>query len=153
MKKPKILHDLCPYHLPTKFIERIPDFSVQNPKSLRIKHFKSLTYNMQSEVSTSLISKTGMISLIIFNLRRWSRRLILFYKIVNSLTSDYTRHQIPRLQEFNYDLRRHATVGQICARTQGFKSSSYPNCFSEWEKLGPEIKLSSSVNIFKKNYC
>ena len=57
------------------------------------------------------------------NLRRWSRRLILFYKIVNNLTSDYTRHPIPNLQESNYDLRRRATVGQICARRQGFKSS------------------------------
>ena len=32
------------------------------------------------------------------NLRRWSRRLILFYKIVNNLTSDYTRQPIPYLQ-------------------------------------------------------
>ena len=28
------------------------------------------------------------------NFRRWSRRLILFYKIVNNLTPDYTRYPI-----------------------------------------------------------
>ena len=66
------------------------------------------------------------------NRRRWSRRCILIYKIVNNLTSDYTRHQIPHLQESSYDLHRRATVGQICARTQGFKSSFYPKCLSEW---------------------
>ena len=60
------------------------------------------------------------------NLRRWSKRLVLLYKIVNNLTSDYTRHAIPHLQESIYDLCRRATVGQICARTQGFKSVSIP---------------------------
>ena len=85
------------------------------------------------------------------SLRRWSRRLILSYKIVNNLTSDYTRHPIPHLQESSYDLRRRATIGQIYARTQGFKSHFYPNCLSEWEKkLDPEIRLASSVNIFKR---
>ena len=84
------------------------------------------------------------------HLRRWSRRLILFYKIVNNLTSDYTKYQISHLQESNYDFRRHATVGQICERIQGFKSSSYPNCLSELEKLDPEVRLASSVNIFKR---
>ena len=84
------------------------------------------------------------------NRMKWRRRLILFYKIVNNLTSDYTRHPIPYLQESNYDLRRRATIGQICARTQGFKSSFYPNFLLEWEKLDPEIRLSSSVNVFKK---
>ena len=84
------------------------------------------------------------------NLRRWSRRSILFYEIVNNLTSDYTRHPIPYPQESNYDLHRRASVGQICLRTQGFKSSFYPNCLLEWEKLCPEIRLSSSVNVFKR---
>ena len=57
---------------------------------------------------------------------------------------------MPHLQESSYDLRRRAKVGKICARTQGFKSSFHPNCLSEWEKLDPEIKLSSSVNIVKR---
>ena len=84
------------------------------------------------------------------NLRRWSRRLTLFYKIVNNLTPDYTRNPVPHPHESNYDLRRNATVGQILARTQAFKSSFYPHCLSEWDRLDPNIRLSSSVNIFKK---
>ena len=52
--------------------------------------------------------------------------------------------------ESNYDLHRNATIGQIQTRTEAFKSSFYPNCLSEWERLDPEIRLSSSVNIFKK---
>ena len=33
-------------------------------------------------------------------LRRWSRRLILFYKFVNELTPDYTRDPIPPLKNY-----------------------------------------------------
>ena len=49
------------------------------------------------------------------NLRRWSRRLILFYKIVNNLTPDYTRYPIPNLQESNYDF---ADAPQLCKYVQ-----------------------------------
>ena len=84
------------------------------------------------------------------NLRRWRRRLVLFYKIINHLTPDYTRIPIPQRQASNYSLRRRATTWQIRARTERFKSTFYPNCLSEWEKLDPEIRESRSVNVFKK---
>ena len=38
----------------------------------------------------------------------------------------------------------------VHARTERFKSTFYPNCLSEWEKLDPEIRESRSVNVFKK---
>ncbi len=40
-------------------------------------------------------------------------------------------------------------IGQICARTDKFKSSFYPNCLSEWENIDPEIRNASSLGIFK----
>ena len=83
------------------------------------------------------------------DLRQWSRRLALFYKIINNLTPDYTRNP-PQHQESNYSLRRRATIGQIRVRTERFKSTFYPNCLSEWEKLDTEIRESCSVNSFKK---
>ena len=67
--------------------------------------------------------------------RRWSRRLILFYKIMNNLTPLYTKEPIPPPHQLNYSLRTHC--------------SFYPNCISEWNKLDPEIRLSPSVNVFK----
>ena len=69
---------------------------------------------------------------------------------MNNLTPDYTRFPIPKVYKSNYDLRRNATIGQIQTRTEAFKSSFYPNYLPEWERLDPEIRLSSSVNIFKK---
>ena len=38
--------------------------------------------------------------------RRWTRRLTLFYKIVNKLNPAYMLHPIPPLQQAQYSLRR-----------------------------------------------
>ena len=86
-------------------------------------------------------------------LRRWSRRLILFYKFVNELTPDYTRDPIPPLNETTYPIRSRPVVGQIRARTEKFKASFYPHCLLEWNKLDPEIRTSPTVGIFKKKLC
>ena len=82
--------------------------------------------------------------------RRWSRHLILLYKFINKLTPDYTRDPIPPLHENNYPFRNPPVVGQIRARTEKFKSSFYPHSLSEWNKLDPEIRESSSVSVLKK---
>ena len=83
------------------------------------------------------------------SLRRWSRRLVLFYKIVNDITPDYTRYPIPQLPQAMYSFRNADVIGQIRARTTSFKTSFYPDCLSEWNKLDPEIRLSPSLSIFK----
>ena len=62
------------------------------------------------------------------NLRRWSRSLVMFYKIVNYITPEYKRHPIPQLQQSTYSLRGQHVIGQIRARTERFKNSFYPNC-------------------------
>ena len=82
--------------------------------------------------------------------RRWSRRLILFYKFINNLTPDYTRDPISPLHETGYPFRNQPVVGQIRARTEKFRSSFYPDSLSEWNKLDPEIRESPSVSVFKK---
>ena len=84
------------------------------------------------------------------NFRRWSRCLILFYKIFNNLAPDYTKYPIPDFQEPSYELRRRAAIGQVFARTTGFKSSFYPNCLLEWNNLDQDIRQSNSLAIFKK---
>ena len=84
------------------------------------------------------------------NFRRWSRRLSLFYKIVNNLTPDYTRHPLPNPQEATYELRRRTVIGQVFARTKGFKFSFYPNCLLEWDRLDQDIRQSNSLAIFKR---
>ena len=91
-----------------------------------------------------LYNKVGWESL---NLRRWSRRHILFFKIVNNLKPGYTRQPIPPLPQSNNRLRRPAIIGQIRARTTSFGASFYSNCLSEWNKLDSEIR--QLLNSFK----
>ena len=83
------------------------------------------------------------------NLRRWSRRLILFYKTINHLTPEYTRDPIPPLHQSQYCFRNQDVIGRIRARTEIFESSFYPNCLREWNQLDPEIRLAPSLSIFK----
>ena len=77
--------------------------------------------------------------------------MCLLYMFLNNLTPDYTRDPIPPLQQSQYSLRKHNVIGQIRVRTEKYKSSFYPHCLSEWNKLKPEIRLAPSVTVFKKN--
>ena len=83
-----------------------------------------------------------------FNLRRWSRRLILFYKSLNKITPDYTRYPIPQLKMVPYSFRKEDVVGQIRARTSKLKSSFYPHCLSDRNKLDRSITSSSLLSNF-----
>ena len=84
------------------------------------------------------------------NDRRWSRRLTLFYKIMNNFTPLYTKEPVPSPHQSNYSLRNRDEIGRIRASTEAFQSSFYPNCVSEWNKLDREIRLAPSVTVSKK---
>ena len=139
------------YHIPHRSLEHGDSVVLTNQmeklESVQYSAALAVTGTWKGTSREKLYNELGWESL---NLRRWSRRLNLFYKIVNNSTRDYTRHPVPQIYKSNYDLRTNATIGQIQTRTEAFKSSFYPNCLSEWERLDPEIRLSSSVNIFKK---
>ena len=81
--------------------------------------------------------------------RRWCRRLTLFYKITNNLTPDYTRDPIPPLHQSEYSLRNQDVIGQLRPRAERFKSSFYPSCLMERNKLDHSIKASPTIASFK----
>ena len=87
-----------------------------------------------------------------FNLHRRSRRLVLLYKILNILKPDYTRIPISLLSELFYSPCENNVVGQICARSTSYKTSFYPHCLSEWNKVDHEIRLSPSVSSFRNKF-
>ena len=47
-------------------------------------------------------------------------------------------------------LRNQDVIGRLNTRTEKLKSTFYPNCLSEWNKLEPEVRLAPSVAVFKK---
>ena len=138
------------YHTPAKTRE----FSHDTTLNTHMEKLESVQYSAALAVTGAwrgtsrekLYNELGWESL---NLRRWSRRLVMFYKIVNNVTPEYTRHPIPQLEQPVYSLREHHVIGQIKARTERFKNSFYPNCLNEWDKLLPEVRQAPSLSVFK----
>ena len=138
------------YHVPAKMCA----FSLNITLSNMMEKLESVQYSAALAVTRiwrgtsreKLYTELGWESL---NLRRWSRRLTLFYKFMNDLTPAYTINPIPPFQQSQYSLRNQDVVGRIGARTEKFQSAFYPHCLSEWNKLDPEVRTAPSVAVFK----
>ena len=61
--------------------------------------------------------------------RRWSRRMTLFYKIMNNLTPLYTKEPIPPLHQLPYSLRSQDVTGRLVARTEKFNLAFIPTAY------------------------
>ena len=138
------------YHVPSKVCEFsqtviLPNL-MEKLESVQYSAALAVTGTWRGTSREKLYAELGWESL---SSRRWSRRLALFYKILNNLTPLYTKEPIPTLHQSNYSLRHQDDVGRMRARTEKFKSSFYPDCIAEWNKLDPEIRLAPSVAIFK----
>ena len=135
------------YHIPQSFCEftNIANLSNQMEELESIQYSVALaaTGAWQGTSREKLYEELGWESL---NLRRWSRRLVMFYKVVNDMTPEYMKYPIPQFYESMYNLRKPVIIDQISVL---YKSSFYPSSLSEWDKLDPEIKLSISVRVFK----
>ena len=138
------------YHIPPKVCEFSQNIALSNlmEKVESVQHSAALAVSgtWRGTSREKLYAELGWESL---SSRTWSRRLTLFYKIINNLTPLYTKEPIPPLRQSNYSLRNQDVIGQIRARTEKFLSSFYPNCICEWNKLDPEIRLAPSVAAFK----
>ena len=139
------------YHIPARVCEFSHSVFLPN----QMEKLESVQYSAALAVSGAwrgtsrekVYAELGWESL---SLRRWSRRLNLFYKIIKNLTPGYTKDPIPPLPQSQYSFRNQDVVGRIRTRTEKFRSSFYPNCLSEWNKLDPEIRLAPSVAAFKE---
>ena len=138
------------YHIPGKVCEFSQNIILPN----LMEKLESVQYSAALAVSGTwrgtsrekLYTELGWESL---SSRRWCRRLTLFYKFVNNLSPGYTVDPIPPLHQSQYCLRDQ-DIGRVKARAEKFKSTFYPNCLSEWNKLEPELRLAPSVAVFKK---
>ena len=138
------------YHIPPKVCEFSQNIALSNlmdkVESVQYSAALAVSGTWRGTSREKLYAELGWESV---SSRRWSRRLTLFYKIINNLTPLYMKEPIPPLQQSNYSLRNQDVIGQIRARTEKFLSSFYPNCICEWNKLDPEIRLAPSVAVFK----
>ena len=78
-------------------------------------------------------------------------RLLLFYKIANSLAPAYLQQErrlVPHNTD-NYRLRRNNSFLVPFVRREIFSKSYFPKTICKWNNLSNEIKASGSLNIFK----
>ena len=104
------------YHIPPKKCDLTNSFTLnhhmENLESLQCSA-GAITGAWKGTSRTKLLEELGCETL---DKRCWSRRLILFYKIINNFSPTYTRDHIPNLQEPFSSFRVRTVIGQICAR-------------------------------------
>ena len=81
--------------------------------------------------------------------RRRSRRMTVFFKIINNFTPLYTKVPVPPSYLSQYSLRNQDVLGDWWTGTDKFQSSFYPNCIFEWNKLDPVIRNAPSIAFLK----
>ena len=84
------------------------------------------------------------------SVRRWSRRMTLFYKILNRMTPPYLLDHIPEHRVINVSLRNNVLRPPL-SRTDRYDNSFFPFCINNWNKLDDTIKFLPSVSQFKSN--
>ena len=82
--------------------------------------------------------------------RRFSRRMIFFYKILNNLAPSYLRNYLPARLTAPGNLRTRNPIYPLNIRTERFRNSFYPYCISQWNVLDGRIRDLPSVSTFKK---
>ena len=78
--------------------------------------------------------------------RRWARRLCLLYKVFSTGQPSYIYDLLPPMRSS----RRHVnSFNTVSCKSEYFKNSFTPNVISEWNKLDPDIRSSTSYNLFR----
>ena len=96
----------------------------------------------------SLLSDTGWESL---TSRREKHKLVLFYKMINSLAPEYLSSPVPPTvgNISQYNLRNETNLQTIPARSQQYYNSFLPSTTRIWNSLSDDTKNSQSVESFK----
>ena len=109
----------------------------------------AITGAFQGTSRESLYRKLGLECL---QTRRWYRKMIFFYKILNGLAPKYLFDILPVSKNRHYSFRNQSNLelSQFFSRTKSFSNSFFPYCIKEWKKLDTKIKNLPSLSTFKK---
>ena len=107
----------------------------------------AVTGAIRGTSQTKLYNELGHES---FKLRRWMRRLCMFYKIKTLKIPEYLYYLIPNYHR-TYNIRNLDFVETCYCRTDAFKYSFLPYFISEWNKLDPDLRNAKSYSTFRKS--
>ena len=82
--------------------------------------------------------------------RRWYRKLCLFYKVLNNEHPQYLFNLIP-VRPTLYPTRNALNIPLLNANHNFFKNSFFPSTIIEWNELDPGLRKAESLSLFKTN--
>ena len=83
--------------------------------------------------------------------RRWSRRMTMFYKILNGMAPPYLSDHLPDDSLRSNVYSRRNGIRLPFSRTCRHESSFVPFCIKNWNNLDNTIKSAPTLSIFKTN--
>ena len=83
--------------------------------------------------------------------RRWSRRLIQFYKIKNDMTPNYLKDKIPLFRGRSLRNDNETHIQEIMCTIAKYQNSFFPDAIRSWNNIGNDFCSSQSLGIFKTN--
>ena len=81
--------------------------------------------------------------------RRRFRRLVQFYKIQNDLTPNYLKNPVPSPRTHLYGFRSENDLPSMKCNKNAYSNSFYPHAVKIWNDIGPDLRQSPSLSIFK----
>ena len=82
-------------------------------------------------------------------LRRWYRKLCLFYKVFKNEHPKYLFNLIP-VRSTPYTTRTVGNIPLIKTKHNFFKNYFFPSAIIEWNNLDPNLRNSKSISVFKE---
>ena len=87
------------------------------------------------------------LSLESLQIRRWYRKLCLFYKIYKNQSPSYLCNIIPTTNT-HYTLRNFDKIPHFKTKHNFLKNSFFPSVIIEWNKLDSSLRRCDSFNVF-----
>ena len=115
--------------------------------SFQYNAWLALTGAIRGTSKEKIYQELGLESL---QIRRWYRKLCLFYKIYKNQSPSYLYNIIPTTNT-HYTFRNSDKIPYFKTKHNFFKNSFFPSVIIEWNKLDPSLRRCDSYNVFKSN--
>ena len=119
----------------------------QKLESIQYNACLAITGAIRGTSKENLYQELGLESL---QLRRWYRKLGMFYKISKSKSPQYLFKLIPEKRP-SYVTRNADNIPRFNIKHNFYENSFFPSSFIEWNNLDPNLRNSENFGIFKNN--
>ena len=120
---------------------------LQKLESIQYNACLVITGVIRGTSKENLYQELGLQSL---QLRRWYRKLGMFYKIFKSKSPLYLFKLIPE-KTSSYVTRNADNIPLFNIKNNFYKNSFFPSSIIEWNNLDPNLRNSENFGIFKNN--